>query len=67
MQSILDTTTILGEVTIRKVIDSGDKFIKGKIGRGGTFQVAFDRMKYWKDIQNIWVDGVFGSTWELEL
>ena len=38
-QSILDTTTILGEVTLEKVIDSGDKFVKGKVGRGGTFQV----------------------------
>ena len=64
IQSILDSTTILGEVTLEKVIDSGDKFVAGKVGRGGTFQVAFDRMKYWKDIQNIWVDGVFGSTWE---
>ena len=64
IQSILDTTTILGEVTLEKVIDSGDKFVKGKVGRGGTFQVAFDRMKYWIDVQNIWVDGVFGSTWE---
>jgi len=64
IQSILDTTTILGEVTLEKVIDSGDKFVKGKVGRGGTFQVEFDRMKYWQDVQNIWLDGVFGSTWE---
>ena len=64
IQSILDTTTILGEVTLEKVIDGGDKFVKEKVGRGGTFQVAFDRMKYWKDVQNIWLDGVFGSTWE---
>ena len=30
IQSILDTTTILGEVTLEKVIDSGDKFVKGR-------------------------------------
>ena len=64
VQSILDKTSILGEVTLEKVIDPGDIFKKTKGGRGGTFQVAFDRIKYWNDVENIWLDGVLSSTWE---
>jgi hypothetical protein len=64
VQSILDKTSILGELTLEKVIDPGDAFKKVKGGRGGTFQVAFDRMKYWQDVENIWLDGVLSSTWE---
>jgi len=64
VQSILNKTSILGEVTLEKVIDPGDAFKKVKGGRGGTFQVAFDRMKYWHDVENIWLDGVLSSTWE---
>ena len=64
VQSILDKTSILGEVTLEKVIDPGDIFKKKKGGRGGTFQVAFDRIKYWNDVENIWLDGVLSSTWE---
>ena len=64
VQSILDKTSILGEVTLEKVIDPGDAFKNVKDGRGGTFQVAFDRMKYWHDVENIWLDGVLSSTWE---
>ena len=64
VQSILDKISIPGEVTLEKVIDPGDIFKKTKGGRGGTFQVAFDRMKYWNDVENIWLDGVLSSTWE---
>ena len=64
VQSILDKISIPGEVTLKKVIDQGDIFKKVKGGRGGTFQVAFDRMKYWRDVENIWLDGVLSSTWE---
>ena len=64
VQSILDKTCILGEVTLEKVIDPGDAFKNVKDGRGGTFQVAFDRMKYWQDVENIWLNGVLSSTWE---
>ena len=64
VQSILDKISIPGEVTLEKVIDPGDALKKVKGGRGGTFQVAFDRMKYWNDVENIWIDGVLSSTWE---
>ena len=64
VQSILDKISIPGEVTLKKVIDQGDIFKKVKGGRGGTFQVAFDRMKYWRDVENVWLDGVLSSTWE---
>lgn len=67
VQEIIEDVDILGEVGMVKVIDAGDKFIrntKAKQGRGGTFEVAFDRMKYWSTPSNIFVNGVFNSTWE---
>jgi hypothetical protein len=65
IQSILDHTQLPGEVTLSRVIDPGDAAgKKGHSGRGGTFEVAFDRMKHWNDIGNVWLDGVLGSTWE---
>jgi hypothetical protein len=64
IQSILDQTRLPGEVTLTKVIDPGDIARKNPNGRGGTFEVAFDRMKYWHDIENVWLDGVLASTWE---
>ena len=64
VQSILDTSKLPGEVTLTRVIDPGDAARNNKNGRGGTFEVAFDRMKHWHDIENIWLDGVLASTWE---
>ena len=72
IQSIIDKVKLPGEVTYQSVINPGDKIIREsrKVtkeslkGRGGTFQVAFDRMKYWHDVENIFLDGVLSSTWE---
>ena len=61
-----------GMVSYTKLIETGSskpkirdwhkdkKFMNG----GGTFEVAFDRMNYWKDVEDIWIDGVLGTTWE---
>ncbi len=64
IQSILDHTQIPGELTLSKVLDPGDSAKKNPTGRGGTFEVTFDRMKHWHDIENVWLDGVLASTWE---
>ncbi|TLX74320.1 right-handed parallel beta-helix repeat-containing protein [Labilibacter sediminis] len=34
------------------------------MGKGGTFAVDFDRMKYWNQPDKVWLDGVLGTTWE---
>ena len=71
VQAIIDKVRLPGEVTYAKVIDPGPKFAElsrsqkatGKLG-GGTFEVAFDRMKHWHDVPNVFLDGVLSSTWE---
>jgi hypothetical protein len=31
---------------------------------GGTFRVAFDRMKHWANPEKVYLDGILGATWE---
>ncbi len=64
VQAIIDNAHLPGDVTFTHVVDEGDSASQKPKGKGGTFAVAFDRMKYWQDIENIFVDGVFASTWE---
>ena len=61
VQEIIDSVKLPGEVTYTKVIYPGNTHREG--GVGGTFQVAFDRMKYWSNISDIFIDGVLSSTW----
>ena len=61
VQEIIDSVKLPGEVTFTKVIHTGSTHREG--GEGGTFQVAFDRMKYWSNINDIFIDGVLSSTW----
>ncbi|TWT85006.1 hypothetical protein CA13_64880 [Planctomycetes bacterium CA13] len=62
VQEIIENLSLPGEVTLTRVVDPGGKGRGG--GKGGTLQVAFDRMKHWHDIPNVFLDGVLGSTWE---
>ncbi|RAV01488.1 Ig-like domain-containing protein [Paenibacillus sp. YN15] len=32
--------------------------------RGGTFSYAYDRPQYWSQADDIWLDGIFGYSWE---
>jgi len=66
MQSIIDVVKLPGDVTYTEVIDPGEKFsLSGNYqGKGGTIRVPFDRMKYWGEINDIYLDGVLSSTWE---
>lgn len=61
-----------GMVSYTSIIDKGPS--KPETGQwwedetfmssGGTFKVAFDRMKHWNNISDIWLDGCLGTTWE---
>jgi len=62
VQEIIENVSLLGDVTLTRVVDPGGRAKHG--GKGGTFEVGFDRMKYWHDISNVFLDGVLGSTWE---
>ena len=68
IQEIIDRVPLPGEVTYTTVVDPGDAFADKRDfnspGRGGTIRVAFDRMKHWGDIENVFLDGVLSSTWE---
>lgn len=64
VQKIIESVELTGEVGLTKVIDSGGRARKSPRSDGGTFQVGFDRMKYWNSPENIFLDGVLGSTWE---
>ncbi|WP_238392531.1 Ig-like domain-containing protein [Paenibacillus antri] len=32
--------------------------------RGGTFKFTYDRPQYWTQADDIWLDGIFGYSWE---
>ncbi|MFC4137765.1 MULTISPECIES: Ig-like domain-containing protein [unclassified Microbacterium] len=32
--------------------------------RGGTFTYGYDRPKYWTAAKDVWLDGIFGYSWE---
>ncbi|WP_163543511.1 Ig-like domain-containing protein [Occultella kanbiaonis] len=32
--------------------------------RGGTFSFTYDRPQYWTQAEDIWMDGIFGYSWE---
>ncbi|WP_309128135.1 Ig-like domain-containing protein [Microbacterium sp.] len=32
--------------------------------RGGTFSYGYDRPKHWTQAEDIWLDGIFGYSWE---
>ncbi len=63
---------IPGMVTYTEVIDPGPVCKKRNnwwkdrefMGHGGTIKVNFDRMKYWNNVKDIWIDGVLSATWE---
>lgn len=64
VQKIIEKFRLPGQVTYLSVPDVGDKARSNPDGNGGTMKVAFDRMKYWHDVENVFVDGVLASTWE---
>ena len=71
MSQFVPTVKHPGQVTMEKVLDPGPAtqrrqyYFSNKEAqkRGGTFSVAFDRMKYWNKPEQIWLDGVLSATW----
>ncbi|MFP4978969.1 Ig-like domain-containing protein [Paenibacillus sp. CN-4] len=56
-----------GTVQMDEIIDPGpDRYDPdGEVHkRGGTFSYTYDRPQYWKQADDIWLDGIFGYSWE---
>ncbi|MHA6530494.1 Ig-like domain-containing protein [Paenibacillus sp. BAC0078] len=56
-----------GTVQMDEIIDPGPtrKDPNGEVHtRGGTFTYTYDRPQYWTQADDIWLDGVFGYSWE---
>jgi hypothetical protein len=47
-----------------RVIDPGDDWTPSSpTGKGGTFRVDFDRIKYWLNAEDMWLDGLVANDW----
>jgi hypothetical protein len=55
-----------GTVARSRILDPGPVLDDGPAfwSRGGTIGVAFDRLAHWTRAEEIWLDGVFGASWE---
>lgn len=56
-----------GTVQMDEIIDPGPtrKDPNGEVHtRGGTFSYTYDRPQYWTQADDIWLDGIFGYSWE---
>nr|WP_145157367.1 Ig-like domain-containing protein [Paenibacillus terrae] len=56
-----------GTVQMDEIIDPGPtrKDPNGEVHtRGGTFSYSYDRPQYWTQADDIWLDGIFGYSWE---
>ncbi|MGW7680346.1 Ig-like domain-containing protein [Kribbella sp. NPDC054772] len=54
-----------GTVQMNKIIDPGPTHNDPDLqDRGGTFSYSYDRPKYWTQAKDIWLDGIFGYSWE---
>lgn len=56
-----------GTVQMDEILDPGPtrKDPSGEVHtRGGTFTYTYDRPQYWTQADDIWLDGIFGYSWE---
>ncbi|WP_150274639.1 Ig-like domain-containing protein [Paenibacillus tepidiphilus] len=56
-----------GTVQMDEIIDPGPSRTSpnGEVHqRGGTFSYTYDRPQYWTQADDIWLDGIFGYSWE---
>lgn len=55
-----------GVVARSRILDPGPILSDGEAfrSRGGTFEVPFDRLRHWTRAKDIWLDGIFGESWE---
>lgn len=54
-----------GTVKMAEIVDPGPTRKDADLqDRGGTFRYAYDRPQYWTEADDIWLDGIFGYSWE---
>ncbi|MFB2579713.1 right-handed parallel beta-helix repeat-containing protein [Herbiconiux sp. P15] len=54
-----------GTVRMDEIIDVGPKQGDADLqARGGTFSYTYDRPQYWGAADDVWLDGIFGYSWE---
>ncbi len=54
-----------GTVQMGEIIDVGPTVKDADLQeRGGTFSYAYDRPQYWTEAEDVWLDGIFGYSWE---
>lgn len=54
-----------GTVQMGEILDPGPTVKDADLQqRGGTFGYTYDRPKYWAQADDIWLDGIFGYSWE---
>ncbi|MBB3113301.1 uncharacterized protein YjdB [Paenibacillus phyllosphaerae] len=54
-----------GTVQMGDIIDAGPTRKDADLqDRGGTFSYTYDRPQYWTNADDIWLDGIFGYSWE---
>ncbi len=54
-----------GTVQMGDIIDPGPTRKDADLQqRGGTFTYTYDRPQYWTQADDIWLDGIFGYSWE---
>lgn len=55
-----------GTVQMDTIVDAGPtRKEKDQLAvRGGTFSYTYDRPQYWTQASDIWLDGIFGHSWE---
>ncbi|WP_226531101.1 Ig-like domain-containing protein [Microbacterium paraoxydans] len=52
-------------VQMGDIIDAGpDRNDADLQDRGGTFAYGYDRPQYWTQAEDVWLDGIFGYSWE---
>ncbi|MGG1910268.1 hypothetical protein AB1285_25760 [Microbacterium sp. NRRL B-14842] len=52
-------------VQMGDIIDAGpDRNDADLQERGGTFSYGYDRPKHWTQAEDVWLDGIFGYSWE---
>ncbi|GAA2856759.1 hypothetical protein GCM10010517_15040 [Streptosporangium fragile] len=54
-----------GTVQMGQIIDAGPTVKDPDLqNRGGTFGYTYDRPRHWTGAEDIWLDGIFGYSWE---
>ncbi|MFE5339496.1 Ig-like domain-containing protein [Isoptericola sp. NPDC056578] len=52
-------------VQMNKIVDPGPTKDDADLQeRGGTFSYSYDRPQYWGEAEDVWMDGIFGQSWE---